>query len=150
MTTVDAPRATTPWHLWAVAVLSLLWNGYGGYDYYMSQTLGDAYFKTQGMNQAQMDFIHAYPTWMVADWAIGVWSSVLGSLLLFARSRFAFHAFVVSVIGILISLVYAYVLRLAPLGAVNALTVTMQGAITVVCLLLIWYAWAMTKRGVLR
>jgi hypothetical protein len=151
MTTLDeAPRAAAPWHLWAVAAVSLLWNAYGGYDYVMSEAVGDAYFKSQGMNPEQIAFIHAYPTWMVADWAIGVWSSVVGSLLLFARSRFALPAFVLSILGILLSLVYAYVLRVTPNDGVNALTLTMQGAITVVCLLLIWYSQAMTKRGVLR
>jgi hypothetical protein len=28
----------TPWHLWAVGAVSLLWNGLGGYDYTMSMT----------------------------------------------------------------------------------------------------------------
>ena len=34
---------STPWHLWAVGVVALLWNGYGGYDYVMTQTDNAAY-----------------------------------------------------------------------------------------------------------
>ena len=33
MATLQPSR--TPWHLWVVGVLSLLWNCYGGYDYLM-------------------------------------------------------------------------------------------------------------------
>ena len=28
----------TPWHVWLVGVLSLLWNAYGGYDFIMTNT----------------------------------------------------------------------------------------------------------------
>ena len=30
----------TPWHLWVVGVVSLLWNGFGGYDFIMSDDPG--------------------------------------------------------------------------------------------------------------
>jgi hypothetical protein len=32
-----AAPTKTPWHLWVVGILSLLWNAFGGYDYTMTQ-----------------------------------------------------------------------------------------------------------------
>ena len=32
-----------PWHLWVVVVLGLIWNGFGGYDYTMSQSRNAEY-----------------------------------------------------------------------------------------------------------
>ena len=52
--TADAGRAT-PWHLWVVGVLSLLWNAYGGYDYWMSHTDPAAYLPTPAPQPASIE-----------------------------------------------------------------------------------------------
>lgn len=33
-----ASKTTTPWHLWLVGVLALLWNCIGAFDYAMTET----------------------------------------------------------------------------------------------------------------
>ena len=93
------PAARTPWWYWLVAVLSLAWNSFGGFDYTMSHLRGEAYFREAGMTGAQIAALNAMPTWMHAVWAVGVWGSVAGSLLLLVRSKWAFHAFAVSADG---------------------------------------------------
>ena len=82
------------------------------------------------MTDAQIAYFHSYPVWMTADWAIGVWSSVVGSVLLLLRSRYAFPAFVLSLLAIIVSLVYQYVLS-PPAEGVASMTIIMQCAITV-------------------
>lgn len=137
---------TTPWHLWVVGVVALLWNGFGGYDYLMSHLQGAAYYQQVGMSDAQIAYMAAYPTWMHGVWALGVWGAVAGSVLLLLRSRFALHAFVLSLLGIVGSNGYAL---FTPGG-----WALMGGVITVVIaaigVALLLYAWAMTRRGVLR
>ena len=32
-TSMDSMTRSTPWHLWVVGVVSLLWNGFGAYDF---------------------------------------------------------------------------------------------------------------------
>jgi hypothetical protein len=143
-TTEAAPRST-PWHFWVVAVVSLVWNAIGGFDYTMSHVQGAAYMRSAGMTEPQIAFMAAYPVWMHAVWAVGVWASVLGSLLLLARSKWAFHAFVLSTLGALGALIWT---AMAPAGATTG--VMFPILIVVICLALVWYAWTMTKRGVLR
>jgi len=92
---------TTPWHLWVVGAVALLWNGYGGYDYLMSHLQGAAFYEQVGMSDAQIAYMAAYPAWMHAVWALGVWGAVAGSVLLLLRSRFAVHAFILSLLGII-------------------------------------------------
>lgn len=147
--TVDAPRATTPWHYWVVTVLAILWNAFGAYDYFMSKTGGDAYLKTSGMTDAQIAHMHAYPLWMTADWAIGVWGGLLGALLLLARTRYAFHVFVASLAAFVVMLIYTYVLSdggkvMGPQAMAFSLVI-LAG-----CLFFVWYSRMMTRRGVLR
>ena len=143
--TVDeTPRAATPMHFWIVAVVSLLWNAFGGYDYTMSHLQGEAYYRQMGATDAMIAGINAYPAWMHAVWAIGVWGSVLGSILLLLRMRWATHAFAVSSLGAIGSLIYQ------AMNPVEGMNLIMPAIIVAIVLFFTWYAWQMTKRGVLR
>ena len=141
----------TPWHLWVVGVLSLLWNGFGGYDFIMTTTQGEAYFRASGMDQGMIDYFNAMPAWMYVPWALGVWGAVLGSILLLMRSRYAVWAFALSLIGAVVSLVYGQFMDPMPeLPPAMAVMKYMPYVITVIAAVLAWYAWTMGKKGVLR
>lgn len=140
----------TPIHLWIVGILSLLWNAGGGYDYVMSQTKNPAYFEM--MPPEGITFLENAPIWFDAAWAVGVWFSIIGSILLLIKSRWAGSAFGLSLLGLIVSSLYTYVL--SPDGG-SALAVGGTAAIIfsivipVVLILLLVYARAMTRRGVL-
>ena len=138
-----------PWWHWVVSVVAVLWNGFGAYDYFMSKTQGDAYLRQSGMNAAQIAHMHSYPVWMTADWAIGVWVGLLGALLLLARMRYALHAFAVSLAAFLVMLAYTYLLSNGA-AAMGQQGMVFNLVILALCVVFTWYAWTMTKRGVLR
>src|SRR3546814_16425474 len=75
--------AKTPVHLWAVGVLSLLWNAVGAFDYMMTK-LGNADYLS-AFTPEQIAYFQGFPLWANIGWAFGVWGSVLGSILLLAR-----------------------------------------------------------------
>jgi hypothetical protein len=147
--TADAPRAGAPWHYWVVTVLAIVWNAFGAYDYFMSKTGGDAYLKKMGETDAQIAHMDAYPVWMTADWAIGVWGALLGSLLLVARTRYAFHVFVASLAAFVVMLVYTYLLTDGG-KVMGQQGMIFNVLILALCVFFVWYSSAMTKRGVLR
>jgi hypothetical protein len=134
-TETEAPRST-PWHFWVVAGVSLLWNGFGAFDYTMAHLQPDTY-----MTEAQRTMLAGYPSWMHGVWAIGVWGSALGAVLLLLRSKWAFHAFAVSILGALGNLAYS---------ATHGQDPIFPAVIVAICAVFIWYAQTMTKRGVLR
>ena len=146
MTATTETGRSTPWHFWVVVVVAILWNGFGGYDYTMSHLQGETYYRQMGMSEAVIAFMDTYPTWMHAVWAIGVWGSVAGSILLLLRMRWAFHAFVLSLLGAIGNLAYTAVTP----GGTETMGLVMPLVIIVVCLFFIWYSWTMTKQGVLR
>ena len=138
----------TPIHLWIVGVVSLLWNSGGAFDYVMSQTRNPEYLAN--LPAEAIEFLENTPTWFEASWAIGVWFSVLGSLLLLFRSRFAGTAFGLSLIGLVVSSIYTYGLaeqRTFEAGGTAALIFSI--VIPIVLILLLLYSRAMTRRGVL-
>lgn len=144
--TAAAPAA--PWHLWAVGIVSLLWNAFGAYDYLMTQTRNEAYMGQ--FTETQLDYFYSFPTWMEAFWALGVWGAVAGSLLLLLRKRWALHAFIVSAIGLAGSTFYSYGVGNLPEELSGAGYTAFTAVIIAVTLFLIWYSWSMTKKGVLR
>jgi hypothetical protein len=139
-------KPKTPASFWIIAVLSLLWNLFGCYDYLMSKLAPESYFASMGMNAESVAYMAALPAWLTAFWALGVWGSLLGSLLLLARSRQAASAFALSLLGLAVSqLVQAFWLhppQEAPLG----LTLVIWSALVFFLI----YARSMAARGVLR
>ena len=145
--TMPAPaKGSVPWHIWLVGVLALLWNGYGGYDYVMTQTNNAAYLANY--TEAQRAYFDSFPMWMEAVWAIGVWGGVLGSILLLLRSKWAFHALLASLIAFAMSVVYGQ--TSGGNEVMGSMGLIFSGVIFLIGLALVMYARAMTKRGVLR
>ncbi len=87
----------------------------------------------------------------MALWAIEVWGAVLGSVLLLLRSGYAVLVFALSLLGLIGSLLYGFVL-----ADVSYPEIVVTGgmwftlAIAVVAVLVLIYARAMRQRGVLR
>lgn len=136
----------TPWHLWLVGGVALLWNAFGGYDYIMTQTRNAAYLAQ--FTPEQRAYFESFPIWMEAVWGIGVWGAVAGSLLLLLRMKWAFHAFLASLIAFAISVVYGQT------SGGNALMGSTGMIFSALIFLLglgfVLYSRAMTRRGVLR
>lgn len=139
----------TPWHIWVVGVLGVLWNAFGCWDYTMTQLKGEEHLRAFGMTEAQIAAFEAMPAWSHAVWAIGVWGGLLGAILILLRRKLALPVFGVSFLGFLAGLAYQYGLsdtaKLLPEGSWM-----MSVVIGAACVFFIWYSWTMTKRGVLR
>ncbi|MEE9387886.1 MAG: hypothetical protein V3U96_04695 [Paracoccaceae bacterium] len=137
-----------PWHIWVVGIAALLWNAGGAYDYVMTVTENSAYMAN--FTPDQLSYFYGFPSWVMAAWAIAIWAAVLGSVLLLLRSRHAALAFGLSILGIIATTLYSFVLSGVNYGELvgkGALWFTL--AIGVVAVLLWLYARAMHQRGVL-
>ncbi len=140
-------RAPTPWHLWVIGVVSLLWNGFGAFDYVMTQTANEAYMSS--FTPEQLEFFYGFPVWFVALWALAVWGAALGSILLLLRSKYAGPLFMVSLGGTIVNAIYTYAFTIGfeIMGAIGAV---FSAVIVLVAALLVIYAKRMERRGVLR
>jgi hypothetical protein len=149
MSDTSAVASKTPWHLWVVGIVALLWNGFGGYDYVMTNMGGAEYLRAHEFTAPEIDYFLSYPAWMTAVWAIGVWGGVAGAILLLLRSKWALHAFAASLAAFVLSLVYTYALSDGG-TVVRAQFMYMNIFILALCVFFAWYAWFATKRGLLR
>jgi len=135
------------WGYWVISVLGLLWNCFGCLDYFMTETRNAAYLAN--FPAEVIGFIETMPRWVHTAWAIGVWGSLLGSMLMLLRSRWAIAAFTVSLLGLAASQIYQVSVGM-PAMMTTPPMLAMQAVIWIVLLFLIWYSWRALAKGILR
>jgi len=143
---MNQQTAKTPVHLWIVAILAILWNAIGCFDYTATEMKLESYMSQ--FTQEQLEYFFALPAWTIAAWAIAVWGSLLASLGLLLRRAWSVWLFGLAILGLAATTVYNFVLS-------DGLTVMGEGAgiftavIWVVALFLFFYSRAMAKRKIL-
>lgn len=145
-----ARTARVPWHLWLVGGLSLLWNAFGGYDYTMTRMRNVDYLSSMGDPSAMLAYIDAMPFFAQVGWALGVWGSLAGSVLLLLRSRWAVPAFAASLLGALLSYAGQYLGPPGPPEMTAGAMKYMPLFIIALVALQLWYAARQRSAGVLR
>jgi hypothetical protein len=146
----QAVSARTPAHLWIVGILSLLWNCFGAYDYTMTRTRNMEYLSQMGDPNLILNWIDGMPLYAHFGWGLGVWSALLGAVLLLMRSRYALWAFALSLVGMALSFGGQYLEAPAPPELNEGAMKYMPFVIILLGLAQAWYAWRQTKTGVLR
>ena len=138
--------AGTPWHLWVIGVLALLWNGMGAFDYVMTETRNEGYMSR--FTPEQLEFFYGFPSWVVALWAIAVWGGVVAAFLLLLRKRFAVETFLVALVAMVITAIRNYLFA-DGMAVTGGFALVFTVIIFVSSFLLYLYARAMRNKGVL-
>ena len=140
--------AATPWHVWAAGILGGLWSAIGVLSFMLTQMNVDADMRE--FPPEQRAYFASFPLWAIAVWAIGVFGGVIGCVLLLLRKRLAVPVLIASAIGAIVSNLGGLLL----LGGLEVMRATGGLGFTAVPIvfgvLLVAYAQAMSRRGVLR
>jgi hypothetical protein len=137
-----------PAHLWIVGVLALLWNGFGCFDYLMTNLKNKTYLSQ--LTADQLAYMNSLPAWLTGVWAVGVWGGLAGSILLLMRSRHASWVFGLSWIGAIVGMGYQMFMTSMPASMKEGAMGIMPWVIIAVAAFLLWYSWNAEKKGVLR
>lgn len=119
-----------PAWFWAVAVLAVLWEGFGCWQYVQTAGSGGA------------------PGGLVALFAVAVWSGLAGAVALLLRSRWALWLLLLSLIAALIQ--YTYVFTMAPAELLAGPVYAIGAMVILAGALLVWFARVGVRRGWLR
>lgn len=143
-------RQPTPWHLWLIGILALLWNGFGAFDFSMTLVRGADYLHGAGLSEAMVQYFQTLPGWLYAPWGIGVWGGVLGAVCLLLRERWAVWAFALSLAGAVGSNIVSALIYPPPVSdsAHGAMAVLPYAIIAIAALLWV-YTWHMARKSVL-
>jgi hypothetical protein len=139
----------TPWHLWVIGVVTLLFNGGGAFDYVMTQTRNPAYMAQ--FTDAELAYFYGFPAWVQGSWAIAVWGAVLGSVLLLLRRHWAVVAFAASFVAMVITMIHNFAIAEVKMQeVVGPEAIWFSAVIVLVTVAVFLYARSMRTRGVLR
>ena len=141
--TAPAP-VRTPWHLWVVGVLALLWNASGAYTIMMAQA-----GRLPNLSADEIEYYATQPLWFVLVSDIALIGAVAGAVAILFKRRFAVWLFGVSLVAIAITDVYDLGTGMSR-ALVTTAAMIVTALIFVLAVLELWYAFAMSKRGVLR
>ncbi|WP_408591918.1 hypothetical protein [Novosphingobium sp.] len=142
----DVARKKLPLHLLLVGAIGLLWNAFGAYDYLMSELTPASYLAQMGLGADSLAYLRAMPAWLTAFWALGVWASLVGSVLLLARSRHAVTAFALSLLGLAVAQGYQWFVAPPPVLPPAGIELVIWTAL----LLQLGYALRQARKGLLR
>ncbi len=146
----QSSKPVVPLVFWVVSIVSLLWNSYGGYDYVMTKIDPINYMQSMGISQQSIDYTIALPAWLTVFWALGVWGSIAGSILLLLRSRHAVKAFIVSFVGLAVSQLCQFFGGDMPAEMKQTPMLVMSAAIWAALLFFIWHSRRALGSGILR
>ncbi|MDE2435811.1 MAG: hypothetical protein KGM49_06095 [Sphingomonadales bacterium] len=137
----NVTAARIPASYWVVTVLGALWNSFGAYDYTMTRMRNVEYLRAAGDPQVILGWIDSFPLWAQAAWGLGVWGSVAGSVLMILRSRHAATAFIVSLVGAVVS--FGYQLSHTP----PELSSTAGKVLPVVICAIVLFLWRYSRKS---
>ncbi len=90
---------------WIISVIALIWNLLGVMAYIMQVTMTPE--ALQALPEAERELYTGIPVWATAAFAIAVWGSLLGSILLLLRKKLATPVFIIAFMGILVQMVHS-------------------------------------------
>ncbi len=99
-------RGGTPWHVWVIGVVAVLWSAMGAFDYVMTQTKNDDYMSA--FTPEQVAYFTGFPAWFDAAWAVAVWGGVLGALLVLFRSGLSVPVLALSFLALVVTTIHTF------------------------------------------
>ncbi len=136
-----------PKSFWWIGGLALVWNLVGVMTYVAQVTLSPEALAE--MSPERRALYENVPLWATSAYAIATNGGVVGSVLLLLRNTWAFPAFIVSFVALVIQFGHAFLMTdaLAVMAMPEMITVI---AVVVIGAALIWYSNRVKKRGWLR
>jgi hypothetical protein len=142
-TTATKPSVT----FWIISVLALLWNLMGVAAYIDHVTMTQEALQAKPIEEQQL--YTDIPVWATAAFAIAVWGSTLGCILLLLRKKLATPVLSISFAAVLVQMVHSLVISKSievygPGGMIMPIMIMLVGAF------LIWYSRKATALGWLK
>lgn len=133
----------TPWHLWVVGGLLLIWNGLAAFSYAATAIRFEPYLSS--FPKDALDYYLNAPAWMSVMWGVSTVGGFLGAALLLLRRKIAVPVFVVSWACSVAAVFYTH-MNPPPGGGDTMFAV----AVLIAALLVVFYMVWLSRRGVLR
>lgn len=130
------------WSFWAIAVVTLIWNGMGVMNYFMQMNAD----LIASFPESHRAIIESRPAWATGGFAVAVFGGTLGCILLLLKKSAAYYVFIVSLLGVMVTMSHALGISILIFDFSLFEMFMMILMPMVVAVFLIWYSkWAERK-----
>lgn len=129
---------------WITGLAALVWNLIGAAMWYLQVNMSAG--QLAAMTDAQRQVYEATPAWLNIAFAVAVFAGVLGALGMLLKKKWAATMFLLSLTGLLVQLIGAYVVTPA-WAAYGMAGLAMPAVLLAIALFLLWYANRAQARG---
>ena len=131
---------------WLIGGAALIRNLFGLFAYYMQVTATAETWVRANDSAEQIAALQAIPAWATGGSGLATTCGVLGSVLQLVRKSLAVPIFIVSLVGLLLQNLHAFVLA-DTIAAFGMVPVYIQTTVMIIAVLLIWYSRRCSARG---
>ena len=130
---------------WIIAIIALLWNLMGTFQYLTTTILKDTLYET--LNDAQIALFETMPMWHTVIFGIAVATGLIGAILLLMRKKMAILMFTVSLIAVIIQMSYwIFATDVIEVYGINN-AVTMPIIVVITAAVLLMYSKTAARKG---
>lgn len=139
----DRAVVSVHWSFWLIGALALLWNIGGSINFLIQM---NPEMITQ-YRESERAIIDGRPIWATGGFAIGVFGGVVGCLLLLFKKAAAFYLFIVSLLGIFVTMIHTINVASSKFSFSPAEIFWMILSPVIVAAILIWYSKLVERKG---
>ena len=128
------------WSFWVISAVALIWNVMGVINFLVQMNPDTI----AAYRESERAIIEGRPLWATVAFAAGVFGGALGSLLLLLRKPAAYYLFIVSLAGVIVTMIHTLGIGI-DFGVGEILGIILMPL--VVAAFLIWYSLWAARRG---
>ncbi|MFK8058538.1 MAG: hypothetical protein AB8B78_00440 [Polaribacter sp.] len=132
---------------WIISIIGFLWNAMG-VDAYLNQSYKTDRFKSM-YSEEQLEIMYNLPSWVTAAFAIAVFTSIIGCVLLLIRKKAAKTFFLVGLLAVIVQSIYNIFMNPGK-DIYGAMDYSMLIMIPLFSVFLFWYAKKSADDGILK
>jgi len=129
---------------WIISIIALIWNLLGVHGY-LQQTYNTEAFRMQ-YSEEQLEIIANLPAWLIAAFAIAVFSSVLGCLLMLMKKKSSILLFKIGLIAVIAQTYFNLFLNEGK-QFYGTMEYSMLIMIPIISIFLVWYSKKSATKG---
>lgn len=133
-----------PKSFWILAVLALLWNLMGVFQFFSSTFMLETI--VENLPEAQADLYRSIPGWYTIVFAIAVFTGLLGCITMLLRKKITITLFGVSLLAVLVAQVY-WILGTNTIDVIGPSSVIMPLVVIAIAIFLYFYNKGAHKNG---
>ncbi len=131
------------WSFWLISIYFLTWNIMGSMNFFVQMNAD----MVASFPETHRAIIEGRPIWATAGFALAVFGGALGCLLLLLRKSVAYYLFIISLVGMVITMIHTFNVVTSTTNFSTIDIFIMMLLPMIVAVFLLWYSKLVEGKG---